>query len=338
VSTVTLASRRRSPLGWLNSHDQAYAVTGLLIVVMALFSVLLNGFLTVNNLLSISLSSAVLVIASVGAAVVIICGGIDLSVVVILGITGQFAVVYMTNGHSEVAALLAAALLCAVLGALNGVIVAYLEVPALIASLATGLLYQGLAKLTYLKSLSGALPDKAKIISWLGQAKPIGIPAPVIVAVVVVIVGHLLLRRVAAGRAVRAVGDNPAGARLVGLPARPLIVGTYVFAAILAGIAGLIQVGIVGTYDSGVYTSGTMLYDVLAVVVIGGVSLAGGRGSLGGVLAAALLIGVLVNGMTRANFDTIQQAIAKSVIVLLALLLDALLHPRNDEVARAGEL
>jgi ribose transport system permease protein len=330
--------RARRLVDVVASKDQAYVVTGLLVLVTLVCSVLLDGFSTFDNLKSIALASAVLVIVSVGAATVIIGGGIDLSVIVIFGIGAQFAVVYMSHGHSEASALFFAALLCTGLGLLNGVIVAYLEIPPLFVTLATGLLYRGVAKLTYLEVLSGVVPDKAKITLGLGRWKVLGVQAPVIIAVVVVIVGHLILSRVAGGRSVRAMGDNAASARILGLPTRPLIVGTYVFSALMAGLAGVVQVGIVGSFDSRTYTTGSLLYDVLAVVVIGGVSLAGGRGSLGGVLAAALIIGVLLNAMTRANLDTIQQAICKSVLVLAALVLDSWLHPRSEETSRAGEL
>jgi ribose transport system permease protein len=96
--------------------------------------------------------------------------------------------------------------------------------------------------------------------------------------------------------------------------------------------------GLAGGFDARAMTSGSQLYDVIAVVVIGGVSLAGGRGTIGGVLSGALLIGVLVNGMTLLDFDTIQQSLWKSIIVLAALVLDGWLHPRDEETARPGEL
>jgi ribose transport system permease protein len=113
---------------------------------------------------------------------------------------------------------------------------------------------------------------------------------------------------------------------------------TYVVAAFLAFVAGILSLGLAGGFDARAVTTGSQLYDVIAVVVIGGVSLAGGRGTVGGVLAGALLIGVLVNGMTLLDFDTIQQSLWKSVIVLAALVLDAWIHPRDEETARPGEL
>ncbi|MFT3851316.1 MAG: ABC transporter permease [Ilumatobacteraceae bacterium] len=313
-------------------------VAALLIVVTALCAVLLDGFLTRANLSSILVSSAVLVVLGVGGAVVIIGGGIDLSAIVIFGICSQVIAEAMRAGHSEVAGLVVCLGVAFVCGLVNGLIVAYGELPALLVTLATALLFRGVAKLTYLEAQSGSLSDAAGITLALGRDSWLGVDAPIVVAAIVVVVMHVALTRSAPGRAVYAMGDNVASARLIGLPIRPMVVATYLVSALLAAFAGVLQIGIAGSYDTRTYTSGTLLYDVLAVIVIGGVSLAGGRGRLFGVVAAALLIGVLRNAMTRADLDTIQQLTLKSLLVLTALVLDARLHPRSVETARPGEL
>jgi ribose transport system permease protein len=331
----TFGDRMRSRL---SSFDQGYIVAGVVVVLIAGFSAALDGFFTTGNLLDAARNSSVLGILAVGMAIVVVGRGLDLSLVVIMGVTSQIVSEYMANGHGETQALLLGLAVALILGLGNGVLVAYVEIPALFVTLATSLLYLGFFRLVYLDRLSGRLPDYADFTTTMARSRPLGIPAPVLILLAAVLVAFLLMSRTTLGRFIYAQGDNPAAASLAGIPTRPLTVLTYLVAAFLAFVAGILSLGLAGGFDARAVTTGSQLYDVIAVVVIGGVSLAGGRGSVGGVLAGALLIGVLVNGMTLLDFDTIQQSLWKSVIVLAALVLDAWIHPRDEETARPGEL
>lgn len=322
----------------LSAVDQGYIVALVVLMLVAGFSVALDGFLTTGNLLDAARNSSVLGILAVGMAIVVIGRGLDLSIVVIMGVTAQLVSEYMAAGHGEVQALLFGLAIALLFGLGNGVLVAYVEIPALFVTLATSLLYVGASRLLYLDRLNGRLPEFADFTTTVARSRPLGIPAPVLILLAVVVTAYLFLTRTTMGRFIYARGDNPAAAALTGIPSRPLTVLTYVVAAFLAFVAGIIGLGLAGGFDARAITSGSQLYDVIAVVVIGGVSLAGGRGTVGGVLAGALLIGVLVNGMTLLDFDTIQQSLWKSVIVLAALVLDGWLHPRDEETARPGEL
>jgi ribose transport system permease protein len=322
----------------LSAVDQGYIVAGVVLTLVAGFSLALDGFLTTGNLLDAARNSAVLGILAVGMAIVVVGRGLDLSIVVIMGVSSQFVAEYMNRGHGEGSALLFGLALALVFGLVNGVLVAYVEIPALFVTLATSLLYVGASRLIYLDRLNGRLPEFADFTTTVARSRPLGIPSPVLILLAVVVAAYLFMTRTSYGRFIYARGDNPAAASVAGIPVRPLTVLTYAVAAALAFVAGVLALGLAGGFDARAMTSGSQLYDVIAVVVIGGVSLAGGRGSLGGVLAGALLIGVLVNGMTLLDFDTIQQSLWKSIIVLAALVLDGWLHPRDEETARPGEL
>lgn len=342
---ATAASRLHSGRGIgdrlrarLSAVDQGYIVAAVVLLLVAGFSLVLDGFLTTGNLLDAARNSAVLGILAVGMAIVVVGRGLDLSIIAIMGVSSQVVAEHMNRGHGETEALVLGLAVALLFGLINGVLVSYVEIPALFVTLATSLLYVGASRLVYLERLNGRLPEFAEFTTTVARSRPFGVPAPVLILLAVVVAAHLLMTRTTLGRFVYARGDNPAAAALTGIPARPLTALTYVLASFLAFVAGILALGLAGGFDARAVTSGSQLYDVIAVVVIGGVSLAGGRGTVGGVLAGALLIGVLVNGMTLLDFDTIQQSLWKSIIVLAALVLDSWLHPRDEETARPGEL
>lgn len=316
--------------------DQGLIVAALLVVVLLVATVFLSEFATTKNLLNVARSASTLGILGIGMAIVVIARGLDLSVVVVMGVTSAFAVEYVLRGGSETTALMWAGGLALLFGLINGMLVAYVEIPALFVTLATTLLFQGIFRLAYLQELA-SVPAQATFMRQLGGGEVLGVPNPVwIFALIAVAAGWLLTRNL--GRYLYAIGDNPEAARLSGLPVRPLTVFTYVASAVLAFGGGVMLVSVAGSYNMRAVAAGTLLYDVVAVVVIGGVSLAGGRGSVFGVVCAALLIGLIGNVMTILDFDTIQQSLAKAFIVLVAIVLDSVLHPRDEETARVGEL
>jgi ribose transport system permease protein len=147
---------------------------------------------------------------------------------------------------------------------------------------------------------------------------------------------HLFLSRTSVGRFIYAQGDNPEAARLTGIPLRPLIVLEHVLVAVLAWIAGLVWVGTTGSMQMAI-TQGTMIFDVVLVVVIGGISLIGGRGSVFSVVVGCVLIGTLLNAFTIMDVNSEVQNIIKGVVLLAAIVLDNWLHPRDEETARQGD-
>jgi ribose transport system permease protein len=343
VTTTTTASHQRkddrSLADRLASVDQGVIVAGLLAVLCAVFALTLNRFATAGNANAIASATAGLGVLALAQAVVVIGRGLDLSIIAVYGVTGQLVANRLNAGHGEVETLLIGLAAALGLGLFNGVLVAYLEVPPLFVTLATSLLFIGAARLLFFggKLLFG-MPESAGLVTDLGQGKALGLPVSLFVWVGLALLAWRWSRQTTTGRMVYAVGDNVAAARMTGMPARPITVLTYLISASLAFVGGLIIISSAGQFDGRTITAGSQLYDVIAIVVIGGVSLAGGRGSILGVVAATVLIGVILNGMTLLNFDSIQQSLFKSLIVLGALVLDRWLHPPDEETARTGEL
>jgi ribose transport system permease protein len=138
------------------------------------------------------------------------------------------------------------------------------------------------------------------------------------------------------GRFVYAAGDNALAARITGLPLRPLIVVQYVISALIAFLAGVVMAAAVSGMSTRVYNS-TMIYDVLLVVVLGGISLSGGRGSVRNVLVGTLLVGVLLNGMTILDITYTTQNLIKSLILLLAITVDSFINPRDEQTSQQSQ-
>jgi ribose transport system permease protein len=147
----------------------------------------------------------------------------------------------------------------------------------------------------------------------------------------------LFLRRTRAGTFIYAIGDNPFGARATGLPTRPIVVLQYVLAALIGLFAGLVMAASVNSMPTRIYNS-TMIYDVVLVVVLGGIGLSGGRGGVLNVIIGTLLIGTMLNGMTIMDVSYSVQNIVKGVVLLVAILVDSLINPRNEETAQQGDI
>lgn len=330
----------RAPLAdRLASLDQGLIVSGLLILLAVIFSLTLSRFLTAGNARGIASSTAGLGVLALAQAVVVIGRGLDLSVVAVYGVTGQLVAQLLNVGHSQPYAVALGFAVAIVLGLVNGVLVAYLEVPPLFVTLATSLLFVGLFRLAVFGgAVLFTMPSSAKFVTSIGQGEFLRAPVSLFIWLALAVVVWQWMRRTSGGRMIYAVGDNLSASRVAGIPARPLTLLTYLVSASLAFMGGLMIISATGQFDGRSITAGTQLYDVVAIVVIGGVSLAGGRGSILGVVSATLLIAIILNGMTLLNFSSIQQSLFKSLIVLAALVLDRWLHPPDEETARAGEL
>jgi ribose transport system permease protein len=329
----TFLSRRT---GVLTKVSQEQIVLVVVVALFVVFGVTLDGFLHLNNLVNLVRSVSSLGIFGVAMAVVVIARGMDLSLIASMGVATAVAVQLMHTQVSTPVALLAGLAIVLVMGMLNGFLIAFAEIPALFATLASGLLVYGLARTTVLDGLIAELPGDRHFVLALGQGTLLGVPVPIIVFVVTAVLAQLVLSRTKAGRFVYAHGDNAGAAALTGIAVRPFTVLEYVASATIGFVGGLVVAGSVGGLNTQVIDS-TLIYDVLLVVVVGGISLVGGRGSVLSVVAGTALIGVMLNGMTILNMNTHEQDIVKGLILLAALVLDNRLHPRDEETVRQGD-
>jgi ribose transport system permease protein len=133
------------------------------------------------------------------------------------------------------------------------------------------------------------------------------------------------------------MGDNPLAARITGIPVRPMIVLQYVASALIAFAAGLILSATVSSMNTRLANS-TMIYDVILVVVIGGIGLSGGKGGIRNVIIGTLLVGTLINGMTMLDLSYTEQKIIKSLILLVAVVVDSIVNPRDEQTAQQGDI
>lgn len=295
----------------------------LLILGIAL-SIASPVFATSNNLLNVGLATSVTALLAVGQTFVIILGEIDLSVGSALSFSAVVTALTLRH-HSLLLGLLAGIGVGAGIGLVNGLLVTKTRMPSFIATLAMMSVLAGLAL-----QATGGNPVSVSNYDFqnIGQAYAAGVPIPVWIMVIVFIVFGLLLARTRFGRYVYATGDNREAARLSGIPTAVVIVLAFVISGCLAALAGFIITARLSTAEP---TAGTgMELESIAAVIIGGTSLAGGRGDMLGTVVGALILGVIDNGMNLLNVSPFLQSVVKGVVILLAVLLD-----RNASVVRS---
>jgi ribose transport system permease protein len=318
----------------LNQQEIVFAVFAALFLV---FSILLKGFLTADNMLTLLQNVAVLGILGLAMAIVVIGRGIDLSLIATLAVPAGLVLQMVQNGHSLPASLLAASLLSVAIGLVNGWLIAYAEVPPLFATLASGLFIAGLGQAALFQLDVVQWSDGMAGFERLGQGSILGIPTSIVMFAIACIVVFILLRFTRWGAYIYAVGDNPFAARVTGIPSRPIIVLQYVLAALIGCFAGLVMAASVNSMPTRIFNS-TLIYDVILVVVLGGIGLSGGRGGVVNVIIGTLLIGTMLNGMTILDVPYAGQNLIKGIVLLIAVITDTFLNPRNEETAQQGDI
>jgi ribose transport system permease protein len=325
-------SRLRLSLAKPNQEQIVLLIT---IVLLIGFGLTLHGFATLTNLLNLLRSISILGILGLGMGLIVISRGIDLSEVAIMAGSWAIGLIEIQKGLPIGWACLVALGLAISIGVVNGVMVAFVEAPALFVTLAAGFVIYGLA-FAFAPAWVVYAPTDAPALMYLGGGQLFGVPVPIFVFAGAAIVMHLFLSRTSVGRFIYAQGDNPEAARLSGVALRPLIVLEHVLVALLAWIAGLVWIGTTGSMQMAI-TQGTMIFDVVLVVVIGGISLVGGRGGVFSVVVGCVLIGILLNAFTIMDVNSEVQNIIKGIVLLGAIVLDNWLHPRDEETARQGD-
>lgn len=336
ANTVGHAEKQSGSTGRLRRLSQEQIVLIVTAILVVVFSVSLPGFATLGSALTLLSSISVLGILSLGAAIVIIGRGLDISQISSMAIGAAMAALVMKTGDGLGWALLAGFAIAFAIGLLNGFVIAFIEAPALFATLASNLLIFGLARIFLLGNTYIVYVPRHET-AFLALGGDIwGVPAPVIAFFVLALLVHVFLSRTRLGRFIYAHGDNPEAARLSGMPIRPLTILEYVICALIGYLAGLLQMAMLSSIDTQI-VMGSEIFNVILVAVLGGVSLVGGRGGVLSVIAGALLIGVLLDGMTRLNFGPDVQNIVRGLVLLGAIVLDNRLHPRDEETARQGD-
>ena len=298
--------------------------------VVAPRSYLWPSFLKPDNLLNIANQIAVIAIMAVGMTMVVIAGGIDLSVGSLMALAAVVATRLIRDvagaehagGWAMAACCAAAIAACGCLGWFSGVMTTLAGIPAFIATLAMMLVASGLAYMIAEGQSVYELPDA---FVWLGRGADLaGIPNAVVLMLLLYVAAHLVMTRTVLGRYIYAVGGNREAAHLAGVPVRGVTMLVYVACALAAGLGGVVMAS---QLKSGAPTYGQMyeLY-VIAAVVVGGTSLSGGEGRMFGTLLGALLIAVIQNGMNLTGVESYQQKVVLGSVILAAVLIDRLKH------------
>jgi ribose transport system permease protein len=317
--------------------SQQSIVFAIFLMMFAIFSIFLPGFLSSGNMLGLLQNVAILGILGLGMAIIVIGRGVDISMVAILAVPAGLVLQLVQDAHSIPFSLAAALALALAFGLVNGWLVAYAEVPSLFTTLASGLFLAGLGQIAFFRLDIVQWSTELDQLSWVGRGTLGGIPMPIIMFGVVAIFVALFLRYTRLGAYIYAIGDNPQGARTTGIPTRPLMVLQYVIAALIGTFAGLVMAASVNSMPTRIYNS-TLIYDVILVVVLGGIGLSGGKGGVINVIIGTLLIGTLLNGMTILDMSYSAQNMVKGIVLLLAILIDSLINPRNEETAQQGDI
>ena len=290
-----------------------YGVVLALIVLVIIVAVLQPAFLSAGNVSNVLAQWAPVGIMGIGMTYVVLTGGFDLSMAATYALA---AVVAATLGQtmSPLAAFLGAIVVAGLVGLLNGLIVTFLRVNPFIATLGSSLIITGVALL-----LTGNRPIQVVFepFTVLGRGSLAGIPLSALLMIVLFILGGLILAFTSYGHNIYAVGGNREAARLSGIRADWVVASAYLVAGICAGVAGTITASRLSSAQAGL--SGQLVFDVLTVVIVGGTTLAGGKGSMWRTAVGVAILATLQNGFNLLDIDAYYQNIIKGVIIIAAL-------------------
>lgn len=316
--------------------DQATIVVGVTLVLFVALSVGQPGFFTLGNFFTLARGISILGILALGMAVVVIGRGIDLSQIATLAVSAAIAVTLMNAGLPTLAAVGLGLLLAAAIGTANGFLISVIEIPPLFTTLASGLFILGVTRALVVPYYQVFLSGGHEAFLRFGGNIAGGVPVPTLVFLACAVLLHLFLSRTTLGRFIYAHGDNAQAARLSGMATRPLTMLEYGLCSAIGYVGGVMMVASTSLMHLQIAES-TVIFDVILVVVLGGVSLVGGRGNVFSVVAGTLLIGILLNAMTIMNLDIQTQDMIKGAVLLVAIALDSYVHPRDEETAKQGD-
>jgi ribose transport system permease protein len=310
--------------------SQTFWVLVAVFLACAFLSVATDSFATTKNLYNITRNVTFIAIIALGMTLVIITGGIDLSVGSVLCLCSMVLAVTMHAGYGIEVGILASIATALVIGAFNGILIAYLGFPPFVVTLGMLSVARSLAMVASNNTVVFEFgPDHDLLLSLGGGAFFFGIANPVIYMVVLALITGFVLRWTRFGRHVFAIGGNEHAAMLTGVPVRPIKVAVYMISALTAGIAGIIQTGWLGAVTTNIGAG--MELQVIAAAVIGGANLAGGVGTAFGALIGAALIEIIRNSLGLLGINAFWQGTFIGSAIMLAVLFDRIRNFRQND-------
>jgi ribose transport system permease protein len=326
LRTAIDQSQHRSLLSRLMGMQVFWVLIAAILACLFL-SLYTDSFASERNLFNVARNFAFVAIIAIGMTAVIASGGIDLSVGSILVLSAMVISVLMEGGNSFWLSALAAMAAALAVGALNGVLIAYVGMPAFVVTL--GMLSAARSAAMVLsnnKMIYEFGPDHATLL-WVGGGSTLGLPHPLYVLVVLTVTMTFVFRWTRWGQYVFAIGGNENAARLTGIAVEPLKVSIYMFSAFTAGLTGILMAGWLGSVTTNLGQS--MELAVIAAAVIGGANLAGGEGTAFGAVVGALLIEVIRNSLILLGISTFWQGMFIGAAIIIAVGFDRIRYLKS---------
>jgi ribose transport system permease protein len=325
----TIDQRQRSWLSQLLASQMFWVLVAVIIACIYL-SFATDSFATSKNLFNITRNVTFTAIVALGMTIVIISGGIDLSVGSVLCLCSMILAVVMHAGFNIYIGISAAIITSLIIGGFNGVLIAYLGMPPFVVTLGMLSIARSLAMVASNNTVVYQFgPDHDKLLALGGGAWLFGIANPVLYMIVLALITGFVLRWTRFGRYVFAIGGNEHAATLTGVPVRKIKVAVYMISGLSAGIAGIIETGWLGAVTTNIGNG--MELQVIAAAVIGGANLAGGIGTAFGALIGAALIEIIRNSLGLLGINAFWQGTFIGGAILVAVLFDRIRNFRQSE-------
>ena len=302
-----------------NNIIQNYGSQIALVLLLIVLSIISPDFRTLQNLLSLLRQSSVNGLIAFGMTVVILTGGIDLSVGSTLALTALLGAGMLKGGLPTIVVLVIVLLLGIILGFMNGLMVVNGNIQPFIATLVSMTGYRGIAMI-YCNGRPISGLGSSELFNAIGNGKLLGIPVPVWIMILIFAIFLFFLQKTTVGRGIYATGSNSNAASLAGISISKVKYLVYMASGFSASLAGLILVSRLGSAQP-TLGSGYEL-DAIAAVAVGGTSMAGGRGKIVGTLTGVIIIAALNNGMNIIGISSYYQQVVKALVILLAVLSD----------------
>jgi ribose transport system permease protein len=326
---IPIQQQERRWLSWLMSR-QAFWVFLALVAACLFLTFATNSFATPSNLFNITRNFTFVAVIALGMTIVIISGGIDLSVGSVLCLCSMILAVVMHAGYGIEIGIAAAIGTALIVGAVNGVLIAYVGIPPFVVTLAMLSFARSLAMVASNNTVVFQFgPDHSKLLFLGGGALLFGISNPVVYMIVLALITGFTLRWTRFGRYVFAIGGNEKAAILTGVPVRRVKLAVYMVSSLSAGVAGIIETGWLGAVTTNLGSG--MELQVIAATVIGGANLAGGVGTAFGALVGSALIEVIRNSLGLLGISAFWQGAFVGAFIIIAVSFDYIRNFRQAE-------
>jgi ribose transport system permease protein len=303
---------------WVRQYVALMMRLGVMFIIAIILGLARSEFLSVNNIINVLRQSSLIFLLASGLTVVILSEGIDLSVGQVMALSACI-IGWLLKSEPIVVAILAGLAIGAACGLVNGVLIAYIGLPAFVVTYGMMWITQGFALLFMKAEIIYGFP---RAFRFFGATNLIGIPVPVIFMFILFGILYLILNYTNFGRYIYNVGANYQAARFSGVPIRKVQIMAYTLCGLLAAFAGIFYISRINAVEAGI--GDPLLLPCLAAITIGGTSLYGGEGGIGGTILGAIIMSLIINGMNLLSIDSYWHQFVIGAIVIISVWVDQL--------------